>query len=74
MGDANLSGAELYALKTKAMEFYAQNGVPEKMEDVLNTMFFDQPTDVYGHLVSLTKSYFINDFCDEIYMTFYMKS
>ena len=26
--------------------------MPEKIEDVLNSMFYDDPKDVYGHLVS----------------------
>ncbi|KAL3864520.1 hypothetical protein ACJMK2_006194 [Sinanodonta woodiana] len=41
---------ELYELKQKASLYYAQNGVPQKMEDVLNTMFYDDPSDVYGYL------------------------
>ncbi|KAK3597780.1 hypothetical protein CHS0354_006138 [Potamilus streckersoni] len=41
---------ELYELKQKASLYYAQNGVPQKMEDVLNTMFYDDPNDVYGYL------------------------
>ena len=43
---------ELYDLKQKAMEYYDENGVPTKMESILNNMFFDKPKDVYGHLVS----------------------
>ena len=27
--------------------------MPEKIEDVLNSMFYDDPKDVYGHLVSV---------------------
>lgn len=41
---------ELYELKEQASKWYAKNGVPQKMEDVLNSMFYDQPTDVFGHL------------------------
>ena len=43
---------ELYELKEKAAKYYAENGVPQKMEDILNSMFYDNPSDVYGHLVS----------------------
>ncbi|XP_041369209.1 enolase 4-like isoform X2 [Gigantopelta aegis] len=43
---------ELYDLKMKAEEYYRNNGVPEKMEDVLNSMFMDQPPDVYGHVAN----------------------
>ena len=42
---------ELYEIKQRAMEYYAENGVPQKMESILNNMFYDDPTDVYGHLV-----------------------
>ncbi|XP_052795928.1 enolase 4-like isoform X3 [Mya arenaria] len=43
---------ELYELKQKAAQFYAENGVPAKMEDILNSMFYDNPNDVYGHLAN----------------------
>ena len=42
---------ELYDLKQKAIEYYADNGVPQKMEEILNAMFYDCPNDVFGHLV-----------------------
>ena len=42
---------ELYELKEQAARYYAENGVPEKMEDILNSMFYDNPKDVYGHVV-----------------------
>ena len=42
---------ELYELKQKAVKYYSDNGVPQKMEDVMNSMFYDNPDDVYGHLV-----------------------
>lgn len=44
---------ELQELKQKAQTYYKNNGVPQKMEEVLNSMFFDNPNDVYGHLVSI---------------------
>ena len=43
---------EMYILKERAMYYYAENGVPEKMEQILNSTFYDNPSDVYGHLVS----------------------
>lgn len=42
---------ELYEIKQRAMEYYTENGVPQKMEEILNNMFYDDPNDVYGHLV-----------------------
>ena len=44
---------ELYELKEKAAKYYAENGVPQKMEEILNSMFYDNPSDVYGHLVGV---------------------
>ena len=45
---------ELYELKEKAAKYYAENGVPQKMEEILNGMFYENPDDVYGHLVGKT--------------------
>lgn len=45
---------EKYELKQKAVKYYDQNGVPKKMEEVLNSMFYDNPDDVYGHLVCIS--------------------
>ena len=44
---------DLYELKEKAAKYYAENGVPQKMEEILNNMFYDNPSDVYGHLVGV---------------------
>ena len=41
----------LYELKERAIEYYSKNGVPERMEEILNSTFYDEPEDVYGHLV-----------------------
>ena len=43
---------ELYILKQDAMQYYEGNGVPNKMEEILNSTFYDSPNDVYGHIVS----------------------
>lgn len=43
---------DLYELKEKAAKYYAENGVPQKMEEILNNMFYDNPSDVYGHLAN----------------------
>uniref|UniRef100_A0A8K9V840 Enolase 4 n=1 Tax=Oncorhynchus mykiss TaxID=8022 RepID=A0A8K9V840_ONCMY len=43
---------EFYDLKMKAAEYYRANGVPQKMEGVLNDMFFDKPEDIYGYLAN----------------------
>ena len=44
---------DFYELKQKAVTFYKENCVPEKLEEVLNNMFFENPQDVYGYLVSM---------------------
>uniref|UniRef100_A0A8C8DAR3 Enolase 4 n=1 Tax=Oncorhynchus tshawytscha TaxID=74940 RepID=A0A8C8DAR3_ONCTS len=43
---------EFYDLKMKAAEYYRANGVPQKLEGVLNDMFFDKPEDIYGYLAN----------------------
>ncbi|XP_046368304.1 enolase 4-like isoform X2 [Haliotis rufescens] len=43
---------ELYEMKERAIRFYTDNGVPKKMEEILNSMFHDNPADVYGHLAN----------------------
>ncbi|XP_061084714.1 enolase 4 isoform X3 [Conger conger] len=43
---------EFYDLKNRAVEYYRANGVPQKMEVVLNEMFFEKPDDVYGYLAN----------------------
>lgn len=50
-GKISKEDKEFYDLKNKAAEFYRANGVPQKLETVLNEMFFAKPTDVYGYLV-----------------------
>lgn len=42
---------ELYEIKQKAVKYYSENGVPNKMEDVLNVMFYENPPDAFGYLV-----------------------
>lgn len=42
---------ELQKLKQQAMEYYRENDVPRKLEELLNSTFYLQPDDVYGHLV-----------------------
>lgn len=55
--DDTLNEVGIEELKFKAISYYGENGdaagVTEKMEEILNSMFFDQPPDVYGHLVHL---------------------
>ncbi|KAL5022807.1 hypothetical protein ScPMuIL_001962 [Solemya velum] len=41
-----------YEKKQKAVEYYKENGVPQKMEAVLNLMFHEDPSDVYGYLAN----------------------
>ena len=49
---ASLTNKDLYELKQSAVEYYSENGVPAKMEEILNSMFYDKPADVYGHLAA----------------------
>ncbi|XP_006880217.1 PREDICTED: enolase-like protein ENO4 [Elephantulus edwardii] len=44
--------SELQRLKKQAMEYYRQNGVPLQLEELLNSTFYLQPDDVYGHLAN----------------------
>ena len=39
-------------IKQKALEFYKKIGVPKKIEEILNEILYEKPTDVYGRLVS----------------------
>ncbi|XP_067311732.1 enolase 4 isoform X2 [Pseudorasbora parva] len=43
---------EFYDLKNKAAEYYRSNGVPQKIESVLNEMFWQKPDDIYGYLAN----------------------
>ncbi|XP_040847704.1 enolase 4 [Ochotona curzoniae] len=43
---------ELQRLKQQAMEYYQENGVPRRLEELLNSTFYLQPADVYGHLAN----------------------
>ena len=42
---------DLNVLKQNAIKYYQENGVPIKMEEILNSMFYEDPPDVYGYLV-----------------------
>lgn len=48
---------EIYELKQQAVRYYEENGVPQKFEEILNSMFYENPSDVYGHLVSYFEQY-----------------
>lgn len=45
------STKELQKLKQQALEYYRENDVPRRLEELLNSTFYLQPADVYGHLV-----------------------
>lgn len=47
---------ELYEAKQKAVKYYNENGVPKKIEEIMNTMFYDNPADVYGYLSKFFES------------------
>lgn len=38
-------------LKHQAAEYYRNNEVPQRLEEVLNAMFYHRPADFYGYLV-----------------------
>lgn len=46
---------EIDAISQRALEFYEANGMIEKLEDVLNAAFNEQPKDLFGHFVSLLR-------------------
>ncbi|XP_059757080.1 enolase 4 isoform X5 [Balaenoptera ricei] len=43
---------DLQKLKQQAMEYYRENDVPRRLEELLNSTFYLQPADVYGHLAN----------------------
>ncbi|XP_028005360.2 enolase 4 isoform X3 [Eptesicus fuscus] len=43
---------ELQRLKQQALEYYRENDVPRRLEELLNSTFYLQPADVYGHLAN----------------------
>ncbi|XP_070449293.1 enolase 4 isoform X2 [Equus przewalskii] len=43
---------ELQKLKQQALEYYQENDVPRRLEELLNSTFYLQPADVYGHLAN----------------------
>ncbi len=49
---------QVYEAKQKAMKYYAGNEVIKRMEEVLNAMFYVNPSDVNGHVVSFTGHFF----------------
>ncbi|CAD5118979.1 DgyrCDS7642 [Dimorphilus gyrociliatus] len=51
------TSAEMYALKKQAVQYYKENGVPLKMENVMNEMFYDRPDDVFGHIANYFESF-----------------
>ncbi|XP_074151807.1 enolase 4 [Sminthopsis crassicaudata] len=51
-GSGRNNAHELYKLKQRAVEYYRMNNVPQQLEDLLNSTFYLQPPDVYGHLAN----------------------
>ncbi|XP_051837468.1 enolase 4 [Antechinus flavipes] len=51
-GSGRNNAHELYKLKQRAVEYYRTNNVPQQLEDLLNSTFYLQPPDVYGHLAN----------------------
>ncbi|XP_035298945.1 enolase 4 isoform X3 [Cricetulus griseus] len=57
MGDEGSSSGcgitrDLQKLKQQAMAYYQENDVPRRLEELLNSTFYLQPADVYGHLAN----------------------
>ncbi|XP_057273339.1 enolase 4 isoform X1 [Pezoporus wallicus] len=46
------AGQRLRALRMEAAEYYRSHGVPQRMEDALNTLFPQRPGDLYGELAN----------------------
>ncbi|XP_038614540.1 enolase 4 [Tachyglossus aculeatus] len=53
-GSGRISKAtgELDALRRRAVDYYRENEVPSRLEELLNSTFYLQPPDVYGHLAN----------------------
>ncbi|XP_043911903.1 enolase 4 [Protopterus annectens] len=56
-GRISKEARDFYELKNKAAEFYRTNGVPQRIEEVLNAMFYEMPEDVYGYLANYFSEY-----------------
>ncbi|RUS90916.1 hypothetical protein EGW08_001313 [Elysia chlorotica] len=60
---------DTYILKQKAMKYYSENGIPTKMEEILNTMFYDDPSDVHGYLVNYFSQFTLEAVVSKLYAT-----
>ena len=53
--DENCDEISVEELRKRAMYYYGSDGggdgVTDKMEVILNNMFYEQPKDIYGYLV-----------------------
>ncbi|XP_072095910.1 enolase 4 isoform X2 [Mobula birostris] len=56
-GCGSAEAREFHHLKQRAAEYYRSNAVPQRMQQVLNTMFYEKPDDVYGHLANYFGSF-----------------
>lgn len=43
---------DMLELKKKAVKYYHDNQIPQQFESLLNSMFYEQPEDLYGYIVS----------------------
>ncbi|KAK7458963.1 hypothetical protein BaRGS_00039047 [Batillaria attramentaria] len=57
MSASHKDAQAFYETKQKAVKYYLENGVPQKMEEILNSMFYDDPEDIYGHLANYFDQY-----------------
>jgi len=61
-------------IKQKALEFYKKIGVPKKIEEILNEILYEKPTDVYGRLSEFFSELQITPKIENIKVQFVMDS
>ncbi|CAK8688098.1 unnamed protein product [Clavelina lepadiformis] len=60
--------AESYnELKKLAAEYYMKNHVPERIEEILNNMFFENPRDIYGRLSEFFENYALSPVLSDVH-------
>lgn len=40
-----------FEMKQRAVKYYNENGIPKCLESLLNSMFIEDPDDIYGYMV-----------------------
>lgn len=50
--NSSRSKSDLVELKRQALEYYSMNSdIPKRVEEALNSLFYESPYDAYGYLV-----------------------